>query len=315
MLAPSKLKKKNLNKKDEIFQKPKIKVLLAEDNPGGSLFWEQILAEVRDTDIEFIHIKQLSDINKHIGVKAPDIILLDLSLPKGGGLDVFMSVYKMAPTIPIIVVTGTDDQKLAVETALEGAQDSLVKSTISGFLLGRSMRYAIGRQKHLKQLNSFSAIDELTGLYNRRGFLTVTDQQVKISNQTGKSMLMVFADMDGLKAINDTHGHHRGDMALMEMAHVLREAFPETDILGRLSGDEFVALLTSGDDINEDYLTKRFQEVLDEHNNYGERNFKLSASIGIAPYDPHTPCSAGELLINADLAMYEQKKQKKGELL
>ena len=297
--------------KGVVLEKSKIKVLLAEDNPGGSFFWERILAEIRDTDIEFIHIVKLSDVCQHIGNEAPDVILLDLSLPDGGGFEFFLTVYNMASSIPIIVVTGTDNQKLAVQTALEGAQDSLVKSDINGYLLCRSMRYAIGRQRHLRQLRAFSIIDELTGLYNRRGFLILADQKIKLADQTGQSLLLVFADLDGLKTINDTLGHHWGDMALMETAHVLREAFRETDILARLGGDEYVALLACAGDINEDFLVKRFQETVEEHNSFRERNFKLSVSIGIALYDPHFPCSAGDLLMKADSVMYQQKKQRK----
>ncbi|HEY5039214.1 MAG TPA: diguanylate cyclase [bacterium] len=292
-------------------EKSKINVLIAEDNPKDSFFWERIIAEVRDTDIEFNHLEKLSEVRKHLGDEAPDVILLDLSLSGSGGLEVFLSVYEMAPTIPIIVVTGTDDQKLAVQTALAGAQDSLVKSDINGYLLSRSMRYAIGRQIHLQQLRSFSVIDEMTGLYNRRGFLMLADQQIKMADRRGQSLLLVFADMDGLKTINDNLGHHRGDLALMETAHVLREAFRETDILGRLGGDEFVALLTCSREINEESLIKRFQETMDEHNSYRERSFKLSVSIGIALYDPRSPCCAADLLVNADSVMYKQKNLKK----
>jgi diguanylate cyclase (GGDEF)-like protein len=290
-------------------EKPKIKVLLAEDNPIGSLFWEQILSEIQDTNIEFVHIEQVSN-EKQLGSEAPDVILLDLSLPEGGGFDVFLSVYAIYPAIPIIVVTRTDHQKLAVQFVLAGAQDCLVKSAISGFSLSRSMRYAIGRQRHLEQVHSISTIDELTGLYNRRGFLTNAGQRIKTADQTGQTLLLVFADVDGLKIINDTLGHHLGDLALMETAHILREAFPETDILGRLSGDEFVALAAAGDDINEKFMRKRFEDALFEHNAYPDRSFVLSVSLGLALYDPASPCSIGDLLANADAIMYRQKRIK-----
>ena len=293
-------------------EKLNIKVLLIEDNPGGFPFWEQILTEIRDIEITFIHIEQLSDFGRRVEDETPDIILLDLSQPEGGGLELFMSVYKMAPAIPIIVVTESDDQKLAVETAQEGAQDCLVKRDIGSFLLSRSIRYAISRQKHLKDEKAVSGIDELTGLYNRRGFLARADQQIKTADEQGRSLLMVFADMDDLKHINDTMGHHWGDLALMEMAHVLREAFGGTDILGRLSGDEFVALLTCENNVNEEFLTQRFRETVEEHNGYPERHFKLSASMGIARYEPRYPCSVGELMASADTIMYQQKKPKKG---
>lgn len=292
-------------------EKPKIKVLLAEDNPGTSPFWEDILATIRDVEIGSVHIKQLSDVRRQIGSEAPDVILLDLSLPESKGLEVFLQVYEMAPTIPILVVTADDDQKLAVQTALEGAQDCLVKSDLNGFLLSRAMRYAIGRQKHMEQLRAFSVIDELTGLYNRRGFLTLAEQQIKLAKRIGQSLLLVFADVDRLKAINDKLGHHRGDLALMETAHVLREAFREADVLGRLSGDEFVGLMNCGGNVDEKSLTQRFQGTLAEHNAYRKRSFKLSISIGFALYDHHSPCSVENLLLNADKAMYAHKKSKK----
>ncbi|HET9869883.1 MAG TPA: response regulator, partial [bacterium] len=190
-------------------EKRKMKVLLAEDHPGGSPFWAKLLSEIKGTEIEFIHLQRLAEVDQHIGREAPDVILLDLSLPGGAGLGTFLSVYGMAPEVPIIVITAADNPKLAVQTALEGAQDCLVKGGLNGYLLIRAMRYAIGRQKHLKQLNEFLVIDELTGLYNRRGFLTLANQQLKMSDRTGLPLLLVFADVDGLKAVNDSLGHHR----------------------------------------------------------------------------------------------------------
>jgi two-component system, cell cycle response regulator len=266
---------------------------------------------VKDPAIEFFHVGKISEIFKQISVMPPDVILLDLSLSNGGSFEVFQSVYSLAPAIPIIIVTANDDQKLAIQAVLEGAQDCLIKKDVSGFVLGRSMRYAIGRQRHLKELNVISIIDELTGLYNRRGFLTLANQRINMAALKKQSLLLVFADVDDLKVINDTLGHHHGDLALMETAHVMREAFRETDILGRLSGDEFVALLAGSGQINEEFLMRRFVETIDEHNNYPERSFQLSVSLGIAPYDPQEPCSAADLLIQADSIMYNRKRAKR----
>jgi HEAT repeat protein len=98
----------------------------------------------------------------------------------------------------------------------------------------------------------------------------------------------------------------------METAHILREAVRETDVLGRLSGDEFVALLACGTDFNGESLLKRIEEAVVEHNDYQERNFKISISVGIALYNPQSPCSIEDLLVNADSIMYKQKMVKKG---
>jgi len=133
----------------------------------------------------------------------------------------------------------------------------------------------------------------------------------QLSASAGPPLMCAFSTLDGLKTINDTIGHHSGDIAIMETACVLREAFRESDILGRLSGDEFVALLSGINDIKEEALMGRFQETLDEHNRYPSRSFQLSVSIGIARYDPRSPCSIGDLLANADSLMYKKKKVKK----
>jgi len=292
---------------------PTIKVLLAEDNPTGTPFWEKILSEIQDTTTQIFHIKKLSEVGESIRKTLPDVIILDLTLPDGKGLKTFLAVYNTAPTVPIIVITGEDNQKLAIETMQEGAQDCLIKTDIDAYLLSRAMRYAIGRQKHLKELRAFSIIDELTGLYNRRGFLTLADQQLKMSDRSRQPLVLVFADLDGLKSINDSLGHHRGDLALMETAHVLREAFRETDVLSRLGGDEFVALLPSSESISVEAVLKHFKETLDEHNRYRNRSFKLSVSIGVAIYDPEAPCSIQDLLEKADRLMYEQKKSRQTE--
>ena len=289
----------------------KINVLLAEDNPSGSLFWTDILSGIEDAQFQVRHVQQLSDVGKHIEDNLPDVIILDLTLPDGPALGAFLGVYKMASAVPIIVIIKRDDPKLAVQVMQEGAQDCLAKSDIDSYLLGRSMRYAIGRQRHLKELRTFSVIDELTGLYNRRGFLTLAEQQFKMADRTKQSLLLVFADVDGLKSINDSFGHHRGDLALMETAHVLREAFRETDILARLGGDEFGALLTCSKEIYAESALYRFQKTVDEHNSYRYRDFRLSVSIGISLYDPSFSCSIGDLLEEADQLMYKRKKAKR----
>jgi diguanylate cyclase (GGDEF)-like protein len=294
-------------------RKLKINVLVAEFSPGGVNYWKKILSEVLDANHPFTRANRVTDIDKSIKEKPPDVLILDLTLPDVDGLKIFLDVCNMAPTVPVVVVLASDDQKLATLVIQKGAQDCLVKKHIDAFLLSRSLRCAIGRQAHLMELRSFSFIDELTGLYNRRGFLNFAEQQFKIADRMKQSLLLVFADLDGLKSINDSFGHHRGDLALMETAHVLREAFRETDIVARLGGDEFAALLISGKESGAQVILKHFQETLDEHNGYRNRNFKLSVSLGVALYDPLAPCSIVVLLEKADQLMYEQKNAKKAK--
>ena len=157
-------------------------------------------------------------------------------------------------------------------------------------------------------LRALALVDDLTGLYNRRGFLTLAQQQLKTANRARRSMVLLFADFNGLKQINDTLGHLEGDRALIETADVLRETFRESDILARIGGDEFVVLAIETDRVGPEILVTRLQENLEAHNAGEGRRYKLSLSVGLARYDSERSCSIDELLAQADRAMYEQKR-------
>ena len=157
-------------------------------------------------------------------------------------------------------------------------------------------------------LRALALLDDLTGLYNRRGFSILAEQQLKTANRTKRRMVLLFADLDGLKRINDTFGHSEGDQALIETANVLRETFRESDIIARIGGDEFVVLAIETNGLPAEILTTRLQENLAARNAREVRRYKLSLSVGLARYDPDRPCSLDELLDQADRAMYERKQ-------
>ena len=120
-------------------------------------------------------------------------------------------------------------------------------------------------------------------------------------------MVLLFADFDGLKQINDTLGHPEGDRALIETADVLRETFRESDIIARIAGDEFVVLAIETNGVPAEVLITRLQQSLEARNARRDRHYKLSLSVGLARYDPEHPCSIDELVAQADRAMYERK--------
>jgi DNA-binding NtrC family response regulator len=124
----------------------KIKVLLVEDNPGDVRLLREFLWDVTSVQFELMPVDKLSKALKCIKQDNFDVILLDLLLPDSQGLDTFINTHSHAPETPIIVLTGTDDEKLALQAMEKGAQDYLVKGQVSGDLLVRSMRYAIQRQ-------------------------------------------------------------------------------------------------------------------------------------------------------------------------
>jgi diguanylate cyclase (GGDEF)-like protein/PAS domain S-box-containing protein len=170
------------------------------------------------------------------------------------------------------------------------------------------------RKTFEKTLQSISSTDDLTGLLNRRGFLSLALQQLKMANRTKKGFLLFYADLDGLKKINDTLGHPEGDLALVETASVLKEIFRESDIIGRLGGDEFAVLMlehTVKSDEDRTILT-RINENIKARNAQPGRRYTLSISAGMKLYDPENPCSLDELISRADALMYKEKELKYG---
>lgn len=284
-----------------------IKVLLIEDNPGDTRLIREMLAEVGTASFDLKWADRLSSGLEQLARGGIDVLLLDLSLPDSQGLDTFTKVHIKAPTVPIIVLTSLDDGTVGVRAMREGAQDYLIKSQVDSNLLVRSIRYAIERQRLMEEVRGLSIVDELTKLHNRRGFLTLAQQQLKIANRMKRGMLLFFMDLDNMKKINDTLGHHEGDLALMEIAAVLKETFRDSDIIARIGGDEFVVLAIDIPESSAEIFTARLHENLRNRNSRGKHPYKLSISMGIAHYHPEFPCSIDELLGRADSLMYEQK--------
>jgi diguanylate cyclase (GGDEF)-like protein len=159
------------------------------------------------------------------------------------------------------------------------------------------------------RLYDASLRDELTGLYNRRGFLTFAEEQVKLACSGRRGLLVVFADVDGLKAINDGHGHSEGDRALKKTAEVLLTVFRDTDLVARLGGDEFAVLALDCSAAGQVRINAHLDKVLRIVNDQGYP-WRLSISVGTVQVDSRHQLSLNELLSKADTMMYEQKREK-----
>ena len=158
------------------------------------------------------------------------------------------------------------------------------------------------------QLENLSLLDDLTGLYNRKGFLALVNHRVKLARRQSEPFSVAFMDLDGLKQINDTFGHHAGNQALVDAANVLRESFRESDVAARLGGDEFAVFIAEAD---EHKIRGRLLHKLAAHNHAAGREYVLSFSVGIVTSHSAPEVEIDDLLAKADSLMYQQKREKR----
>jgi two-component system, cell cycle response regulator len=167
-------------------------------------------------------------------------------------------------------------------------------------------------EKQAVELRVLSLRDELTGLYNRRGFLTLAEHQTKVALRTQTPLFLLFADFDGLKFINDSYGHAMGDKALVATANILQSTYRQADLIARLGGDEFVMLLVCSATDCAAAILERLQEHLCVYNDATENcPFQVSLSVGFSWFDPRYPLPLEDLIKEADEMMYAQKREKK----
>jgi diguanylate cyclase (GGDEF)-like protein/PAS domain S-box-containing protein len=163
------------------------------------------------------------------------------------------------------------------------------------------------RKKLEHELRDLSLRDQLTGLYNRRGFGAIAAQQLRVARRLGEDVVVAFVDVDGLKRLNDTQGHAAGDQALQAVAQALLAGLRDADTIARVGGDEFAFLMVEPGELDEDALAARLAAQLGDRANVEDAARPLSVSLGMARFDPSSPETLDELLHRADAAMYRRK--------
>jgi len=294
-----------------LLQRP-IKILLVESDREYLQVLRERLASVSATELDFEYAGELCEALARLTQGGIDAVLLDLDLPDSQGMVTFERTYSFAPGVPIIVLTDEADELVAISTVQGGAQDYMVKDEMQPAAVARAVRHAIERHRLLSALRSLSLIDDLTGLYNRRGFSDLGEQYLKFARRSGRGVTMVFLDLDRFKTINDSLGHHVGDRALIQVADILRATFRRSDIIARLGGDEFGVLALEASNESAELLVSRLRERVVDFNRSGREAYQLSVSIGMARNELDNRVRLDELVSEADNAMYREKHSKRG---
>jgi len=244
----------------------------------------------------------------------PDLLLMDVDLP--GAIDGIEAARRIrtALDIPVIFLTGHSDSRTLARAMSAEPFGYLVKP-FHARDLKCAMEVAIHKhrrelamRRRNERLARQSLLDELTGVANRRGFFAFAEPALTVARRNGEQLALFFADLDGLKAINDSHGHSAGDRALQEAARLLRITFRDSDVVGRVGGDEFLVLARLAHPEDVAILRQRVGDAFAEFNRSNVLPFEIALSIGAVTVDSQATSVIETLVASADEAMYAEKK-------
>lgn len=291
-----------------------VRVLLVEDNAGDAALVREVLATSLER-YELAVVQRLSAALPLAQRGACDIVLLDLSLPDAWGLQGLEALALAAPNVPILVLTGSQDDAMTAQALRKGAQDYLVKGEDGPAVVLRAMRHAIERKAFEARLVERAHFDGLTGLPNRALFCDRLDHALARAKRTRERAALLFVDLDGFKAVNDALGHDSGDEVLRMVAGELRRCVREGDTVARLGGDEFTVLLDPVSDAEAARaVAARILHAIEQPSVLSGVPVRLTASIGISVFPDHAADAAG-LLRRADAAMFRAKQSGRNNAL
>ena len=240
----------------EKFTPPNLKVLLVEDDPEFSNILRIRLSKEKNSRFEITCFPTLQQALTALDEKPWDLILLDLMLPDSAGIQTFNTVRSRASHTPIVIMSGLDNDLLAIDAVRRGAEDYLVKGEIDSRFLLRILHHSIDRHRIKEKLASVTGrlretnlrlekmalLDPLTELYNRR-LQQALRRETQIRSREGGPLMVLLFDIDDFKKINDSLGHPVGDILLKETAKKIQDSVRASDHVARIGGDEFILLL------------------------------------------------------------------------
>ena len=329
-------------------EQKQIKTLLVENSQRDACLLRKKLVLTREFQFNLTHVKRLDTAVKCLDRESFDIILLDLSLPDSQGLDTFLTLEKIVPNSPIVLLTGLKDELLAIEAVRQGAQDYLVKEQTTTDTLIRSINYAIERMHYLekiyqneerlqkinqqleRQVKSFTfklehqnqelkklfllaTTDQVTGIANRYRLEDFLEREWgnAIRNQIALSVIMI--DIDYFKSYNDTYGHLEGDRCLKQVAQTIKSSIKRSkDLVARYGGEEFIVILPDVNIAGAEIVAKNiYSEVkaLNIPHTNSQISDRLTISLGVACTIPVIDSEASTLIAAADKALYLAKRQ------
>jgi two-component system cell cycle response regulator len=247
----------------------------------------------------------------------PSIVITDWMIPDVSGIELCEHIRKQSrqPYTYLIILTGNKERDKLVTGLAAGADDYLTKPFHREELqarvgVGRRI-VELHRQLEAKNLllEELALTDPLTGLPNRRAIEDWATRQLSGAQRYGFSFLVVLADLDHFKAVNDTYGHDRGDSVLKKFSEILKTNSRRSDICGRIGGEEFLFILTHTTQENARMVIERIRRQLEATKfDFDGGSFTVTASFGLAGFEGRQPADFNQLVIQADAALYAAKR-------
>jgi diguanylate cyclase len=250
-----------------------------------------------------------------------DCALVDWRLTDGEGLELLKRGQAGDHSVPIIILTGLEDESRAIQALKSGAQDYLIKDEIEGKMLGRSIRYAIERHRIMAdlaatkaRLEEIAALDPLTDLFNRRGLEKALGRELQRANVKGSKLFAALIDLDDFTRINDQFGFMTGDIVLKEVAKQLEKTMRPSDYLSRIGRDEFLVLLPETRLVEAMKVADTLRLVVgDSVIVLPSGPVHLTASIGVAEVSQES-VSLTDMLYRTGNALKRSKKNGKNQI-
>ncbi len=280
------------------------RLLLVEDNPGDAHLVKDALAH---RDLEIVHVERLADAIDRLRDGVFTIALVDPGLPDSRGLETVGALLRAAPLMPVVVLSGHDDEALALRAIQLGAQDYVVKGTADGAMLARTLRYAVERKLVQERLDYLATHDGVSGLPNRQVFLEDLAHAIEQCHGRGNDAAVMMVGLSGLSRVNQLHGHDVGDLAIADAVARIREVVPTGARIACTGSGEFSILLTDTQAISDTpHLAEQIIEQVHQPGRIGDVTFYLGANVGMSLFsiDAETPTA---LLKCAETALYQAK--------
>lgn len=297
------------------------RILVIEDDDIDRLAIKRALKHQR-IKYEIVFCYLVSETQGLVGTQVFDVILTDMSLPDSQNMETIRSIVHLFPKTPIVVLSGTDNDDIALEAVHCGAQDYLPKKYLKDAdLISRTIQHAmerfqlkLGLEKIRERELFFAHYDQCTLLPNRVLFFDRLTQQISHAKRVHETFSLLFIDLDKFKQVNDSFGHGAGDKVLQTVAKRLSALLDEGDTVARFGGDEFIVLLPKR--VSELSITAFCHLLIEKINEpvlVDGHHCTVGASIGVADYPRHGELGE-ELIKSADLAMYYAKQRGRNQV-